>query len=157
MSEKEFLILIEENQKIIYKLVHLYASSEEDKKDLYQEIVLQSWKGFQKYKRESKFSTWLYKVCLNTIFTIKKQEKKFEYADSNVVSEKLATHSNNEDGERLKKAIKSLPETERAILTLSLDGYDNGEISEILGISSNLVGVKTFRAKQHLSSLLKDI
>ncbi|GAC1592373.1 MAG: sigma-70 family RNA polymerase sigma factor [Ginsengibacter sp.] len=157
MSEKEFLILIEENQKIIYKLVHLYASSEEDKKDLYQEIVLQSWKGFQKYKRESKFSTWLYKVCLNTIFTIKKQEKKIDYIESKEYSGNVTTYSHNEDSERLKKAIRTLPETERAIITLSLDGYNNGEISEILGISNNLVGVKIFRSKQHLSSLLKDI
>lgn len=157
MSEKEFLNLLEEHQKIIYKLVHLYTSTDEDKKDTYQEIVLQAWKGFPNYKREAKFSTWLYRVCLNTIFTLKRKSIPVEYSDTIHLHQLPGYAPNLDDIQRLRLAIRSLPETERAIVTLNLDGYNNNEISEILGISTNLVGVKVYRAKQHLSTLLKDI
>ena len=58
MGEREFLSQLREHQNIIYKLVHLYANSEEDKKDLYQEILLQAWKAYPHFRREAKFSTW---------------------------------------------------------------------------------------------------
>ena len=73
MSEKEFLSQLKEHQNIIYKLVHLYANTEEDKKDLYQEILLQAWKTYPAFRGEAKFSTWLYRLCLNTIFTIQRK------------------------------------------------------------------------------------
>ncbi|MBL0307317.1 MAG: hypothetical protein IPQ25_15180 [Chitinophagaceae bacterium] len=72
MSEKEFLSQLKEHQNIIYKLVHLYANTEEVKKDLYQEILFQAWKTYPAFRGEAKFSTWLYRLCLNTIFTIRK-------------------------------------------------------------------------------------
>jgi len=66
--------LMKEHQNIIYKLVHLYATSEEDKKDLYQEILLQAWKTYSAFRGDAKFSTWLYRLCLNTIFTIHERQ-----------------------------------------------------------------------------------
>jgi RNA polymerase sigma factor (sigma-70 family) len=73
VSEKEFLSQLKEHQNIIYKLVHLYATSEEDKKDLYQEILFQAWKTYSSFRGEAKFSTWLYRLSLNTIFTIQRK------------------------------------------------------------------------------------
>ena len=70
---------VTEQQNIIYKLVHLYTTSEEDKKDLYQEILLQAWKGYSSFREEAKFSTWLYRLCLNTIFTIQRKTNKIKY------------------------------------------------------------------------------
>jgi RNA polymerase sigma-70 factor (ECF subfamily) len=63
VSEKEFLEQVRENQGIIYKLVGVYANDPEEKKDLYQEIVLQTWKSWPAFRKESKFSTWLYRIC----------------------------------------------------------------------------------------------
>lgn len=157
MSEKEFLTRLKEHQKIIYKLVHLYATSEEDKKDLYQEILLQAWKTYSSFRGDAKFSTWLYRLCLNTIFTIQRKSNKIEYTDTAVFEERLTTTSNADEKERLYKAIRTLPETERAIISMHLDGYDNKEVSELLGITANLVGVKLHRAKQQLTILLKNI
>jgi RNA polymerase sigma-70 factor (ECF subfamily) len=157
VSEKEFLFELKEHQNIIYKLVHLYATSEEDKKDLYQEILLQAWKTYSSFRRESKFSTWLYRLSLNTIFTIQRKTNKIEYTDTTKYEEQLITTSSNDEKERLYKAIRTLSETERAIISLHLDGYDNREVSEFLGISANLVGVKLHRAKQQLTTLLKNI
>ncbi len=157
MSEKEFLSQLKEHQNIIYKLVHLYANSEEDKKDLYQEIVLQAWKTYSAFRGEAKFSTWLYRLCLNTIFTIQRKTNRIEYTDTLKYEQQYSSTPTSDEAERLYKAIRTLPETERAVISLHLDGYDNKEVSELIGITSNLVGVKLHRIKQHLATLLKDI
>lgn len=157
MSEKEFLSQLKEHRNIIYKLVHLYANTEEDKKDLYQEIVLQAWKTYSAFRGDAKFSTWLYRLCLNTIFTIQRKTKRIEYTDTAKFEETHFTASGNDEAERLYKAIRTLPETERALISLHLDGYDNREVGELLGITPNLVGVKLHRIKQQLATLLKNI
>ncbi len=157
MSEKEFLSQLKEHQNIIYKLVHLYANNEEDKKDLYQEILSQAWKTYSAFRGDAKFSTWLYRLSLNTIFTIQKKTNRIEYTDTAKYEEAYSTNYTNDETERLYKAIKTLSETERAIISLHLDGYDNKEISNFLGITSNLVGVKLHRVKQQLATLLKNI
>ena len=157
MSEKEFLSQLKDHQNIIYKLVHLYAISEEDKKDLYQEIVLQAWKTFPDFRGEAKFSTWLYRLCLNTIFTIQRKTNRINYTDIREFEESYFFSSVSDESERLYKAIRTLPETERAITSLHLDGYDNKEIGELIGVTPNLVGVKLHRIKKQLATLLKDI
>jgi RNA polymerase sigma-70 factor (ECF subfamily) len=157
VSEKEFLSQLKEHQNIIYKLVHLYATSEEDKKDLYQEILFQAWKTYSSFRRDAKFSTWLYRLSLNTIFTIQRKTNKMDYTDTTKYEEQLVTVAVNDEKERLYKAIRTLSETERAIVSLHLDGYDNKEVSQLLGITANLVGVKLHRAKQQLTTLLKNI
>ena len=156
MSEKEFLTQLKEHQNIIYKLVHLYANSEEDKKDLYQEIALQAWKTYGDFRGDSKFSTWLYRLCLNTIFTLQRKINRIEYTDTTKFEESYSITSNSDESERLFKAIRTLAETERAVISLHLDGYDNKEVGELLGMKANLVGVKLHRIKQHLATLLKD-
>ncbi|MEJ7768997.1 MAG: sigma-70 family RNA polymerase sigma factor [Chitinophagaceae bacterium] len=157
MCEKEFLSQLKEHQNIIYKLVHLYSNTEEDKKDLYQEIVLQAWKTYSVFRGDAKFSTWLYRLCLNTIFTIQRKTNKIEYTDPAKFEDTYFTTSGNDEVGRLYKAIRTLPETGRAIISLHLDGYNNKEVGEILGIKANLVGVKLHRIKQQLATLLKDI
>lgn len=157
MSEKVFLEQLKEHQHIIYKLVHLYANSQEDKKDLYQEIVLQAWKTYSSFRGDAKFSTWLYRLSLNTIFTITRNRGKVHYTDTTRFEEGFVSTTDWDAKERLYIAIRTLPETERAIISLHLDGYDNKEISEMLGITANLVGVKLHRSKKNLSTLLKNI
>lgn len=157
MSEKEFLSQLKEHQNIIYKLVHLYANTEEDKKDLYQEIVLQAWKTFGAFRGEAKFSTWLYRLCLNTIFTLQRKTNRIAYTDTAKFEETYFTTTGNDEVDRLYKAIRTLPETERALISLHLDGYDNKEAGAILGITANLVAVKLHRIKQQLATLLKNI
>jgi RNA polymerase sigma-70 factor (ECF subfamily) len=157
VSEKVFLSQLKDHQHIIYKLVHLYANSAEDKKDIYQEIVLQAWKTYPSFRGDARFSTWLYRLSLNTIFTIKRNKGKVYYTDTASFEEGLSSTTDWDDKERLYQAIRTLPETERAIISLHLDGYDNQEISEMLGITPNLAAVKLHRSKKHLSTLLKNI
>lgn len=157
MSEKDFLEQVRQNQGIIYKLVSLYAADAEEKKDLYQEILLQAWKSFKSFRQESKFSTWLYRVSLNTILTQRRKGNIIEYKDS---IEEFGEERQGEavvlsDFSSVKAIIRRLPETDRAIISMHLDGYENAEISAVIGISNNHVAVKLYRIKQQLSNYLK--
>src|SRR5690349_4159531 len=76
MTENEFLQLIRQHELIIHKVCTIYARSKDDKQDLFQEIILNAWKGVQQFRNESKFSTWLYRVALNTAMTVLRKEKK---------------------------------------------------------------------------------
>jgi RNA polymerase sigma-70 factor (ECF subfamily) len=158
LSEAQFLEQVRANQGIIYKLVGLYASDGEEKKDLYQEVLLQAWKGWPAFRGEAKFSTWLYRICLNTILTQKRKHHPVEYTDSLETNSPSVQHSSiqQEQSFSLQKAIRQLPETDRAIVSLHLDGYENAEIAEVLGITANHVAVKWHRCKQQLANLLKN-
>jgi RNA polymerase sigma factor (sigma-70 family) len=157
VSETQFLEQVRENQGLIYKLVGLYASDGEEKKDLYQEVLLQAWKAWPHFRGDAKFSTWLYRICLNTILTQKRKANLVEYKESLEAISPAVQHSSiqKEDMAGLQKAIRQLSETDRAIISLHFDGYDNSEISEILGITGNHVAVKLYRCKQQLTNLLK--
>lgn len=76
LSEKEFIHQIQQNQNIIHKVCHTYMDTKADREDLFQEILLNAWKGIKRYKGLSKFSTWLYRVALNTAITFYKKGKK---------------------------------------------------------------------------------
>lgn len=156
MSQQQFLESVRENQGIIYKLVALYANDTEEKKDLYQEVLLQAWKAWPSFRQESKFSTWLYRICLNTIFTQKRKVHRVDYRESLEALSPAVQNSSiqQEDAVRLRQAIRQLPETDRAIISMHLDGYDNPETAAMLGISGNHVAVKLHRIKQQLGNLL---
>lgn len=135
----------------------LYANDTEERKDLYQEVLLQAWKAWPSFRGEAKFSTWLYRICLNTILTQKRKPTRIDYLDSLEPIEYLATDQSNrqDEVERLRKAIRKLPETDRALVSMHLDGYDNAEVAMVLGITVNNVAVKLHRCKQQLANLLK--
>ena len=156
MSESEFLELVRINQGIIYKLVGLYVNNTEEKKDLYQEILLQAWRGWPTFRGDARFSTWLYRISLNTIFTQKRKKHRINYRESmDDFSTPVQNVSlQNEEAGRLKLAIRQLSEIDRAIITMHLDGYENPEIADMMGISDNLVSVKLHRIKKQLANFL---
>jgi RNA polymerase sigma factor (sigma-70 family) len=156
-AEQEFLNAIKANQGIIRKLVGLYASTDADKEDYYQEILLNAWKAYLRFRGDSKFSTWLYKVSLNTILTAQRKVNRTEYHDE-IADHAATTHAAplaTENAQALRMAIRKLNETDRAIITLHLDGFGNNEISEIIGITLNHVAVKLHRIKTQLTNLLQ--
>ncbi|MBZ5857854.1 RNA polymerase sigma factor [Flavihumibacter profundi] len=155
MSEKDFLDQIRANQGIIYKVVSLYAADPEEKKDLYQEILLQCWKGWPLFRNDSKFSTWLYRVSLNTVFSSLRKKTMLVYQDSIPDNQALRPNSlEKEDSVALQQAIRQLTDIDRAIILLHLDGYNNGEIAQMMGISANSLSVKLYRIRQRLANIL---
>lgn len=157
MSEKIFLEQIRSSQGIIYKLVNLYANTGEEKKDLYQEVLLHAWKAWPAFRGESQFSTWLYRICLNTILTQKRKPSRVDYRETlpDIPHQPGNPIEINHEIQHLQHAIRQLAETDRAIISMHLDGYENPEIAATLGITSNHVAVKLHRIKQQLANFLK--
>ncbi|AKP49573.1 RNA polymerase sigma factor [Cyclobacterium amurskyense] len=155
--EREFLNIVEAHQGIIFKVCKLYRNSKEDQEDLFQEIVLQLWRAFPKFRKESKVSTWMYRIALNTaiaMFRKHKIEIEFnEYTPKEIYSKQASEQSENE--ERLFDAIRTLNQAERAIIALFLEDFNYKEIGEITGITENYVGVKINRIKEKLKNILK--
>jgi RNA polymerase sigma-70 factor (ECF subfamily) len=161
-AEQEFLQLINQNQGIVRKVCHLYGRNENDKDDLYQEIIIQLWKAFSSFRGEAKFSTWMYRISLNTaISNLRKQTKKVvlsfpefiphENADSN--EEKIKEEKLTE----MYAAISRLTEVEKAIVMLYLEDKSYEEMEEILGISNGTLRVKMNRIKEKLRSITKAV
>lgn len=155
IKQEEFITLIQKQEKIIHKVIHLYIDEEEDRKDLFQEILLQAWKSYPKFKGQSAFSTWLYRVALNTVFNFQKKEQKKKELIA-IPEENTTTNTTaKETHELLYLEIKKLEPVNRTLITLHLDGYKNQEIAEILGMTSNHVNVKIHRLKNQIVNTLK--
>ncbi|RYE32177.1 MAG: sigma-70 family RNA polymerase sigma factor [Sphingobacteriales bacterium] len=155
MTEHSYLQKIEDHKGIILKVVNLYADDTEDRKDLYQEIVLQSWSAYSRFEGNAKFSTWLYRISLNVALTFLNKAKKATTTKENN-AQNLVTEPQelSERADFLYRAIKQLSETDRSIIMLHLDGFDNTEISEITGLSKTNTNVKLHRIKQQLTTIL---
>ena len=156
--QKSFIEQVQKHTGIIHKVISLYVDAPEDREDVHQEILLQAWKSFQNFRGDSKFSTWLYKVSLNTVFTFQRNPNQKNKKEE--IREWHATEDNapkNDASDWLLKAIKQLPEGERMIITLHLEGYKNPEIAEIIGLTTNHVNVKLHRIKSTLTKTLETV
>ena len=154
-----FTQLIEENRGIIHKICMMYTSNLADKEDLYQEICLQLWRSFRSYRSESKFSTWLYQVALNTaISSVRKDRRQVETVQLDQAEPFVARDSEREGMTRmLFSAVSRLNKVDRAIILLWLEEKEYAEISEIIGISHSAVSVRLVRIRERLKSIMKNL
>ena len=157
INQEQYIKQIQNHEGIIHKIIGLYADCEEDKKDLHQEILLQGWKAYPRYKGEAAFGTWLYKICLNTALTFRKKEKTRTDAVTHAAAqlEENVKGSTGEEYETLYLIIKQLDEVDKMIITLHLDGFKNPEIAEITGMTTNNINVKVHRIKAQIIDSLK--
>lgn len=154
--EQSFTTLVNQHRGIIFKVIRLYVNHEEDEKDLYQEVLYQAWKSYPRFDGRSKFSTWLYRVSLNTVLTFKRKPNVFDrVSDLEKVGGTSETALHNDEAQMLYQAIRQLNEIDRMLIALHLDGYDNDEIAAIAGITKNHVAVKLHRIKENLIKKLK--
>lgn len=162
VNQEEFLSLINQHQSMLHKVCNLYCHSAIDRQDLFQEIVVQVWKAYPNFRGESKFSTWLYRIALNTaISDLRRKDRKLkiiypENAPANTVAEGL----NNEEEDQIRqlyKAIEHLTEIEKALVMLYLEDKSYDEMEEILGINQNNLRVKMNRVKEKLRKLTKQV
>lgn len=156
MDESQFLRLIKEHQGIIYKICQLYRDIKEDREDLFQEITFQLWKSRQTFKNDSKISTWVYRIALNTAMAaFRKKRHAVEYLP---LLPDLPEETPNEDmalrQERLFVALKQLSDSDKAIVTLYLEDLSYQQIADIVGISENYVGVKLNRIKTKIQKII---
>lgn len=158
-TEETFSQLVQDNAGIIHKVMLLYIDDEQERTDVYQEIVLQAWKSFGAFRRESKFSTWLYKVSLNTVFTYNRKASRRPKTSSFDEFEHKSAASNAEEKSDQKNQllflIRQLDEIDRMMISLHLDGYSNKEIAEITGLTANNTGVRLHRIKERLITRMR--
>lgn len=152
--------LIFEHQLLIHKICNIYGKSSADKEDLFQEITIQLWRSFSSFENKSKFSTWLYRVALNTAITQKRKERKNPEYSSLSRHEMHIPDIINEDTDEenllsLQIAIRQLKNVDKAIIFLYLEEKSYQEIADIIGITSKNVGVKIVRIKARLLTILK--
>ena len=148
----EFIDLLNHNQNIIHKVCNLYMDNISDREDLFQEITLQAWNAFNSFRNESKFSTWLYRVALNTAISFYRKEKRKPVIQSlNQIPEHADDANNKEEQmQAMYKAINALSKIDKALIMLYLEDYNYEEIGNILGITANNVAVKMNRIRTKL-------
>ena len=159
-AEKQFESLIRDNELLIYKVCRIYAYTEADRQDLFQEMVIQLWKAFPKFEGKSKFSTWLYRVAINTAITGLRKKKDFivfyEPAQLPVEVAYETASLEEEQWQQLSYAIEQLSPVEKSIVLLYLEDKPYEEMEDILGISQGTLRVKMTRIKEKLRQLAKN-
>lgn len=159
-KENEFLARIEQHKGILYKVSKMYMDNRDDQDDLFQEIVCQLWKAYDTFKGESQFSTWMYRVAINTSIVFLKKEKrkvdKYEIASTNIKEEEDDSLVKESQIEHFYKAVQQLDKIDKAIIFYQLEGFSHREISENLGISEGNARVKLNRAKEKLKEIIKN-
>lgn len=155
--EQEFLKSIHDYQKIIYRICKMYRDSREDQEDLFQEIVYQLWKSYSSFKGASRISSWIYKIALNTAIVIYRKPKlPVVYVDK--IPEQIPfgmEQQISENEERLFDALRTLNDTEKALISLFLDDFTYQEIAAITGITESNTGVRLNRIKTKLKNILQ--
>jgi RNA polymerase sigma-70 factor, ECF subfamily len=157
--EQSFVKQLKENQNIIHKICRLYTNGQDAHNDLFQEITIQLWKAFPKFRGDSKFSTWAYRVALNTAITLyRKSTRSVSTTTYDGQFQFINPEDyNNEEEEQIKlmyQAVQQLNDIEKALVFLYLEDKDYTEISETLGISEVNARVKMNRIKGKLKKIL---
>ncbi|GAB5473521.1 MAG: sigma-70 family RNA polymerase sigma factor [Maribacter sp.] len=154
LKEEEFVRVIKRNEGVIFKITTMYSDNRADQQDLYQDVVYQLWKSFDSFRAESKMSTWMYRIALNTALTKLRKTKRMGHSVS--IDQVIMRQTENYDSEFEEKLkvlyahIKELNALEKGVVLLLLEGKKYEEISEITGLSPGNVGTRVSRIKQKL-------
>jgi len=157
--EKNFLNDFEKNQNIVHKICRIYTTNQDQHNDLFQEITIQIWKNYSKFRGESKFSTWMYRVSLNTAITLyRKSSRRIKTQDFSEVSFKIKyiyyDDTKDQQLRALYGGIRELNDIEKALIFLYLEDKPYKEIAKTLGISEVNARVKMNRSKEKLRKIL---
>ena len=157
--EHQFVTELERNQNIVHKVCSLYTNNRDAHNDLFQEITIQLWKAYPKFRGDSKFSTWMYRVALNTAITLyRKSKRKPITTDYDSVIYKISAEEYDPTQEQQLKlmysAVKQLGDIDKALVFLYLENKNYTEIAETLGITEVNARVKMNRIKTKLRTIL---
>ena len=155
IQEEQFARLVREHKNTIYTVCYMFSQDEDEVNDLFQETLINMWKGIDGFREESKISTWIYRVALNTCLLQERKKKKeakkvpltmnvnfFEDSDANSVQVR-----------QLHQRIGRLGLVDKALVMMWLEGMSYDEMGAVMGISPQNVGVKLFRIKEQLKKL----
>jgi len=149
---------LSDHKGILFKVIRVYADTEEDQEDLFQEVSLQMWRSIPGFKGDAKASTWVYRVALNQALKWTKKEKRRTEKSGNAEQEFHVLNQAEKIDPKLEwlyEQIAKLDKIDRSLCLLLFDGYQYREIAEMVGISENYVGVKLNRIKKYLTEQAK--
>jgi len=157
--EHQFVKNLEQHQNIAHKICRIYTNDQDSHNDLFQEITIQLWKAYPKFRGEAKFSTWMYRVALNTAITLyRKKKRSIKTQDFDTVDFKIKAEEYDDETEQQLKvmysAIQELNDIEKALVFLYLEDKNYRDISETLGITEVNARVKMNRVKTKLKNIL---
>lgn len=154
--KKIFSELIEEHQAVIHKITMVYENTWSNREDLFQEICLQLWKAYPNFREDARFSTWMYRVALNTAISNVRRKKGVFSHEALRESDHASSDSpeEHENSRYLYKAISKLNRIDKAIILLWLEEKSYAEIAAIMGTSENNVSVKLVRIKRKLEEMI---
>ncbi|EKF56169.1 RNA polymerase ECF-type sigma factor [Galbibacter marinus] len=157
--EHKFVNQLEANQNIVHKICKIYTDCPDAHKDLFQEITIQLWKAYPKFRGDAKFSTWMYRIALNTAITLYRKSKRrlpTDNIDPVLYRVKAIDYDDTEEQQLslMYDAIKQLNDIEKALVFLYLEDKNYYEISETMGITEINARVKMNRIKKKLRNIL---
>lgn len=157
--EAAFIKELEENQNIVHKICRLYTNDRDAHNDLFQEVTIQLWKAYPKFRGDAKFSTWMYRVALNTAITLyRKSKRRVQTQAYDTVEFKIEDTTQEDPAAEqialLYDAIRQLNDIEKALVFLYLEDKNYRDISETLGISEVNARVKMNRVKTKLTNII---
>ena len=151
ISDIEFEKIIHENKSTIYSVCYMFSEDADEVDDLFQEVLINLWKGFGSFKGESKVKNWIWRVSFNTCFSQNRKKKNINKVpltmETNLFDE---TDEDNQQIQMLYRRIHRLKPFDRAIVLLWLEGMHYEEIAAIVGISVKNVSVRLYRIKEEL-------
>ncbi|MDY8137378.1 RNA polymerase sigma factor [Aquimarina sp. 2201CG5-10] len=157
--EHSFVTNLEQNQNIVHKVCRIYTSDPDSHNDLFQEITIQLWKAYPKFRGDAKFSTWMYRVALNTAITLyRKSKRSIKTSDIDTMNFKMKAEEYDDEVEQqlklMYKAVKQLNDIEKALVFLYLEDKSYREIAETMGVTEVNARVKMNRVKTKLKKIL---
>ena len=152
IKEQEFSRMVRDHKSTIYTVCYMFSNDEDEVSDLFQETLINLWKGFESFRHESKLSTWIYRVAMNTCISADRKKRK---QGTKVPLSMNIDLYNDEDHEtkqvrQLHERIQRLDLIDRALVMMWLEGMNYEEIADVVGISVKNVGVKLVRIKEKL-------
>ena len=153
--EIDFARIVKEHKSTIYMVCYMFSKDEDEVADLFQDILVNLWKGFPKFRGDSSPKTWIYRVSLNTCISVERKTKR----KGETVPLDMNINLYDDTAEDMKQVrmlqdrISRLGPFDRAIVLLWLENLSYDEIGDIVGITAKNVSVRLFRIKEQLRNM----
>ena len=153
--EKQFAQTVAEHKSTIYTVCYMFSKDADEVNDLFQEVLVNLWKGFDNFEHRSDIKTWIYRVALNTCISVDRKRRRHS-AEVRLTMDINLFEDRDEDTRQvdmLHKRIARLQPFDRAIVLLWLENLPYEEIGQIVGITAKNVSVRLYRIREQLKPM----